>query len=187
MQKVSKQSLAMIALSILLAISIALTFTFAVFSGAKKANGTITFSGGFTLATANFANNDNDDTRSFAITPTIAADGTISYAINENEAAWTITTTDSQELGITITYTTGTNGTQDPVSLKGVTNGKQYYLAVDANTATIKLEDIISLAKNNTAANVNETSLTYTINVAVVSISDKGSLTKLPDGVATLA
>ena len=163
------------------------TFTFAVFSGAKKASGTIRFSGGFTLATANFANNDDDDTRSFTITPTIAADGSISYAINEENAAWTITTTDSQKLGITITYTAGTNGTQDPVSLTKVTGGTQYYLAVDTKTATIKLKDIISLATNNTAANVDAESLTYTINVAVVSISDKGSLTDLPAGVATLA
>jgi len=45
MQKVSKQSLAMIALSILLAISIALTFTFAVLSDTRTATGTIEFSG----------------------------------------------------------------------------------------------------------------------------------------------
>ena len=49
MQKVSKQSLAMIALSILLAISIALTFTFAALSASKTATGTITFSGGVGL------------------------------------------------------------------------------------------------------------------------------------------
>ena len=45
MQKVSKQSLAMIALSILLAISIALTFTFAALAKEKTATGTITFTG----------------------------------------------------------------------------------------------------------------------------------------------
>ena len=49
MQKVSKQSLAMIALSILLAISIALTFTFAALSASKTATGTITFSGNVTV------------------------------------------------------------------------------------------------------------------------------------------
>ena len=43
MQKVSKQSLAMLALSILLAISIALTFTFAAAGDSKSATGTITF------------------------------------------------------------------------------------------------------------------------------------------------
>ena len=46
MQKVSKQSLAMLALSILLAISIALTFTFAALTAQQKtATGTITFNG----------------------------------------------------------------------------------------------------------------------------------------------
>jgi len=49
MQKVSKQSLAMLALSILLAISIALTFTFAGLSDQKTAQGTITFSGNVAL------------------------------------------------------------------------------------------------------------------------------------------
>ena len=51
MQKVSKQSLAMLALSILLAISIALTFTFAaVTSQSKTATGTITFDGQYSVA-----------------------------------------------------------------------------------------------------------------------------------------
>ena len=49
MQKVSKQSLAMIALSILLAISIALTFTFAGLSASNTASGTITFQGDATV------------------------------------------------------------------------------------------------------------------------------------------
>ena len=50
MQKVSKQSLAMLALSILLAISIALTFTFAAgFSDSKNAEGTINFAGSVAL------------------------------------------------------------------------------------------------------------------------------------------
>ena len=49
MQKVSKQSLAMIALSILLAISIALTFTFAALQDSQTATGTITFSGSGSL------------------------------------------------------------------------------------------------------------------------------------------
>ena len=50
MQKVSKQSLAMIALSILLAISIALTVTFAAMQDSKTATGTITFTGGASVA-----------------------------------------------------------------------------------------------------------------------------------------
>ena len=60
MQKVSKQSLAMIALSILLAISIALTFTFAGLSATKTATGNITFSGD---ATVKWAQQGNDTTK----------------------------------------------------------------------------------------------------------------------------
>ena len=59
MQKVSKQSLAMLALSILLAISIALTFTFAALSSTKTATGTITFTGEMGLV---FAGTDVADT-----------------------------------------------------------------------------------------------------------------------------
>ena len=55
MQKVSKQSLAMIALSILLAISIALTFTFAAAQASKTATGTITFSGQAALVINGFS------------------------------------------------------------------------------------------------------------------------------------
>ena len=54
MQKVSKQSLAMIALSILLAISIALTFTFALLTDSKTATGTIQFSGSGSLSWSGF-------------------------------------------------------------------------------------------------------------------------------------
>ena len=55
MQKVSKQSLAMLALSILLAISIALTFTFAALAAQEKtATGTITFEGGLSIAFSGF-------------------------------------------------------------------------------------------------------------------------------------
>ena len=54
MQKVSKQSLAMIALSILLAISIALTFTFALLTDSKTATGTIKFSGSGSLSWSGF-------------------------------------------------------------------------------------------------------------------------------------
>ena len=80
MQKVSKQSLAMLALSILLAISIALTFTFAAASTTKTATGTITFNGEFGLIYDGLTNNDVNDI-AFTITfsagaPTIATSAT---------------------------------------------------------------------------------------------------------------
>ena len=62
MQKVSKQSLAMLALSILLAISIALTFTFAAAQDTKSATGTITFTGNAALTISGFAGTDEAGT-----------------------------------------------------------------------------------------------------------------------------
>ena len=59
MQKVSKQSLAMLALSILLAISIALTFTFAALGVQQKdVSGTITFTGGLSIAVTDITATD---------------------------------------------------------------------------------------------------------------------------------
>ena len=60
MQKVSKQSLAMIALSILLAISIALTVTFAATQVSKKATGSITFTGNYSIAWEGGTPTDSD-------------------------------------------------------------------------------------------------------------------------------
>ena len=83
MQKVSKQSLAMLALSILLAISIALTFTFAVAQDTKTATGTITFSGQAALVINGFAG--TEDAGTFSIT--IGQDGAISYLGAEGKDA----------------------------------------------------------------------------------------------------
>lgn len=56
--KVSKQTLAIVALSLLLAIAMALTVTFAAFSNTNTVNGSITFSGDvvFTVTTAGATN-----------------------------------------------------------------------------------------------------------------------------------
>ena len=70
MQKVSKQSLAMLALSILLAISIALTFTFAATNTSKTATGTISFNNGIAMVFYNDAAVVDDD-----ITFDITVDG----------------------------------------------------------------------------------------------------------------
>ena len=53
MQKISRKSLAVVALSVLLAISMALTFTFAALNAEQRtATGTITFAGGLTITLA---------------------------------------------------------------------------------------------------------------------------------------
>ena len=91
MQKVSKQSLAMLALSILLAISIALTFTFAAASASKTATGTIKFTGDialeFSAATDNFAFNINVASTGVATT---AADEMIKVASTSAPAYVTV-------------------------------------------------------------------------------------------------
>ena len=79
MQKVSKQSLAMLALSILLAISIALTFTFAAASASKTATGEITFTGTAALVINGF--DGTADAGTFTVN--IAGDGTVSYVGDE--------------------------------------------------------------------------------------------------------
>ena len=92
MQKVSKQSLAMLALSILLAISIALTFTFAGLTNSKTAQGTITFDGnvaivlGGTFAPGDvkdykltLAVSDNGEIDLSGATIGLAADSTAAY------------------------------------------------------------------------------------------------------------
>ena len=82
MQKVSKQSLAMIALSILLAISIALTFTFAAAQSSKTATGTITFSGTAALVIGGF--NGTADAGTFTIS--VGTNGTVSVAGKDTNA-----------------------------------------------------------------------------------------------------
>ncbi len=180
MQKVSKQSLAMLALSILLAISIALTFTFAALSGSKKATGTITFSGGFTITTTGFTNNDNDESRSFTVTPSIDASGNVTYAIDSGNsgAKWTITNEDTNaiNLGVTITLADGTNADKNStkiITTNGITNGTQYGVTLAADqTATISLANIITLATGHKADTVVGGTITYTITVDVVVVTD---------------
>ena len=75
MQKVSKQSLAMLALSILLAISIALTFTFAGLADSKTATGTIQFSGEASIAWASTNSGEGMDTKY------VVADGAITIKL----------------------------------------------------------------------------------------------------------
>ena len=83
MQKVSKQSLAMIALSILLAISIALTFTFAAAQATKAATGTITFSGKGALLLDGFAGTDEAGT----FTITVSNGSILNYLGTENKSS----------------------------------------------------------------------------------------------------
>ena len=171
MQKVSKQSLAMLALSILLAISIALTFTFAALGQSKTATGTIVFSGNYTITmtgvteeTASLDNNwefegtfNADGTITLPTTPTVkftnvSAGATMYYAIN-------ITTSGSNAEHITVNYTTengkANNSTEASVSvaLSSLINGN----------ATIDWE---SLVTSSTDASGYEP-LTFNVSIKV--------------------
>ena len=88
MQKVSKQSLAMIALSILLAISIALTFTFALFSDSRTATGKIQFSGSGSLSWSGFKGMTEASSKNITFSLdesdyTISSDGTSATLTND--------------------------------------------------------------------------------------------------------
>ena len=109
MQKVSKQSLAMLALSILLAISIALTFTFAALSDQRKATGSITFSGNVAITydssatdgtitlTADYVDSEFDITdKEFGIT---GSDAYVTIQVKVTDASVTVTLPSSLSLG----------------------------------------------------------------------------------------
>ncbi len=97
MQKVSKQSLAMIALSILLAISIALTFTFAALSATKTATGTITLSGTVSVEWSytgtGYVTIDSDDDASINLT-----DKDFDFNLKNNKTVATLKNTVYSEL-----------------------------------------------------------------------------------------
>ena len=178
MQKVSKQSLAMIALSILLAISIALTFTFAALQDSKTATGQITFSDGFTLTATGF--DGADPNFKFTINPTYETDGQVSFAIANSSAQWKIAATGDMTMEVTITLERGEGEdliAVNPVALdSNVKSGTAYKLeTTGAQTATITLANLIELTNTTTSAidtnSVADLEYTITIDVKVVSSS----------------
>ena len=150
MQKVSKQSLAMIALSILLAISIALTFTFAALQDSKTAKGTITFSGNATVTLAggtvsgnemtfNLSNDDFDFAES--------AGKTTATVKSVSLDKYTIQFSNSSTVELTWTITLEANGTSAVVTMAstGLTGKLKATEAGSAATSdVIKLSSVIS-------------------------------------------
>ena len=141
MQKVSKQSLAMIALSILLAISIALTFTFAGLSANKTAKGTITFSGNVTVAY------DADTT---------TANGTIVFTPNYTDS--TVTTDNKQfTIGGSDAYVqieiTVEGGTGVTVQVKDPFATSPAFANITSNSATFKSANKVT---KDTSYNVDD-------------------------------
>ena len=145
MQKVSKQSLAMIALSILLAISIALTFTFAALSDKKTATGTITFSGGVGLIYDGVTDAANIDI-------TISYDGTNYTAkVGEKNLSDVSIKLATTSVAATINATLTNTGKQSTVIAKivSLTQIEGTKKATDDGTA---LSEIIKISFDNLSA-----------------------------------
>ena len=175
MQKVSKQSLAMIALSILLAISIALTFTFALANNVKTATGTITFSGDKYVsltstgsdavigsegnATITFAQND--------FTLTQQSDGTVKAESKQSaldkiaQVKINFSNATGTKAQIAVTDTTDTEGNVIKVTTKTPTTTE---VAAGASVTTLTLGDYISKLE---VSNVTANAFTFTITIAL--------------------
>ena len=175
MQKVSKQSLAMIALSILLAISIALTFTFAVAQSTKTAKGTITFSGDKYVSltssgTDAVIGSEGNATITFAQTDFILtqqADGTVkaeskSSALDKiKQVKINFSNATGTKAAIAVTDTTG--GTGNIIKLTIVTPTTTE-VAAGASVTNLTLGDYISKLE---VLNVTATEFTFTVKIAL--------------------
>ena len=155
MQKVSKQSLAMIALSILLAISIALTFTFAALQVKKTATGTITFSGNYAIS---MTGTDNDElTDAWTFKGTIVPTGAITLNGTPTVKFTNIAKNASMSYGVKITISGASAGAITGAFTEG--NGK-----INTSTDAEVSVALSSLIQNATIdwSKVNQTASEYT-------------------------
>ena len=177
MQKVSKQSLAMIALSILLAISIALTFTFAGLQDSKTAKGTITFTGNVSLVMTHSENSftgtgTSVDPYAFTISNAASKDdinnelAKISFKLGTNSQAAYIKVEASVTTGQTaVTLKTKTLANYEPDSLiQKTTNGNQ----MTTSTSAVKLSDLyeadLDLTKlDASSGSISDVEITFTV------------------------
>ena len=170
MQKVSKQSLAMLALSILLAISIALTFTFAALNSTKIATGTITFTGEVGLIYTNLNNNDgnltfnaayNGSTKTYDITSNDVTSDKTFADVEVKLAATSVKAT----IGVTLTYN-ATDSTTIAKYVKLKADGTNFDKTSDtkltmksgttwnATAGSVKVNDILELVAITEAADI---------------------------------
>ena len=175
MQKVSKQSLAMIALSILLAISIALTFTFAALTAEQnKATGTITFTGNLAIKMTGFeGKGPTSYTFSVATTDgTIELGDTLTIGISGMDAY----------VQIAVSAPSGTNSSAVTVGQSKKLNDS-YGKVGDSNTyqstkkikkdTSVKLNELIELSANlNDLVDESNVTFTVTVDAQVVAFSD---------------
>ena len=165
MQKVSKQSLAMIALSILLAISIALTFTFAAIAGkTDKATGTITFSGDVAIQMAGF----EGTTGAYTFTLTENADG---VALADSYKIGLAAKSVSAFVKIEVAAPTGENVNAVTIANAATVNaaytaeGNTFTSKAKINAGeTVQLNQLIKISANLNAL-TNDTDVTFVVTV----------------------
>ena len=190
MQKVSKQSLAMIALSILLAISIALTFTFAVLSDKQGATGMITFNNGFTLTAGTGLTKGTDESGfssvyTFVITPTYA-NNSITYSVNDSEnCCWTIenkntgTLTVEIETGLLITEANRVNlgGVTDPITASDKVGQFKKTFSTNGEKLVITVAELLNIGKTSyaEAEKIKVNWLTYTLTIGVRAVTQSSA------------
>ena len=170
MQKVSKQSLAMIALSILLAISIALTFTFALTAAKQKqANGTITFGGEVAILMIGYGN-ETANTYEFKISDVV--DGDIALSSYKMGLA---TTSVNAYLKVTVSALTGANADSGGVTMSAIANDTEYTKSASTEFVTktkitggegnaISLSDLIKI-KVDLSKLTDDSNVTFTVTV----------------------
>ena len=188
MQKVSKQSLAMLALSILLAISIALTFTFAGLYDSKTAKGTITFSGSVGLIMqyngSNFVAGDGTSGNPYTFEIAMAAeDASAGKTKIESELAKvTFKLSDTSQaayIKVTASSTNNTGAVQIAASDSATNFGKEdlvwtsdkAFTTTEATSAAWNLSKFYTVTYNPTLidADATEISITFTIEADTTS------------------
>ncbi len=165
MQKVSKQSLAMIALSILLAISIALTFTFAALSDKKTATGTITFSGNVAI-TMGAGFTEKSDTYEFTLSEkdgAVTLGETLTIGVSGVDAWVKIVVgapTGSNASAVTIAQATNLSSLYEKAESANTFTSKAK-IAADSN---VKLAELIKITLDLDDL-ADDTDVTFTITV----------------------
>ena len=166
MQKVSKQSLAMIALSILLAISIALTFTFAAMNDTKTVNGTITFSGNVAIQMGFGFEADGSN---YKITLTANAAG---ITIPDAATIGLSSSSTDAYVRIVVSDLRGANATAGAVSVAAKSSVADYSISGKTFTSTAKISaganvELADLIQFTVDLNelANDTAVTFTITV----------------------
>ena len=176
MQKVSKQSLAMIALSILLAISIALTFTFAAAQDTKTATGTITFSGTGALLLDGFAGTGEAGT----FTITVSNGSILNYLGTENKSSLS-------DLKFGLASTSAPAYVKVAISVKGNNIGlgdstKCVNATLKSNVAALGTADTIEGGSAYTCTDKQEAGKTWTVADLIDFAADSTKYVNEPDG-----